>query len=500
MKHVKKIFAFAVALFMAFAVALPAQAVTEKGSITIDNSAKGETYSVVKLFDVEPSATKENGEYKGVKYTGTIPNSLTTYFETVDGYIQPTNAAKASDDELSNDAKAALKTWADTQTATEANTKLGTGGELVFDNLDLGYYVVKTTQGTNAVSVNTTVPNVSVIDKNVYTPIKDPTKTIDDENVYIGQTVTYTVKFGTANYDGTKKITQYIITDDFAEGKIEDVEVTSIFVDNDGNETTTNDQTQITVQQFDENKEITIPWVNNDKTPLYNNGATLFITYTATVAQEAAIAGSGNTNTVGITYSDDDDETDDPDPIEKTATFKTYAFVLQKTNSDRESLQGATFQLPFYVYETADTTDGAYIYAGEGEGEGKVNTLTTDSNGRFIVKGLQSGTEVELTETAPPAGYNKLDPTVKVTPAEISSTNTTFYYDAQGRLQNTASDTTTTVTIDKIAATPIVVLNQKGTTMPSTGGIGTTIFYVVGGVMVAGAVVFLLTKRRVNAE
>jgi LPXTG-motif cell wall-anchored protein len=149
------------------------------------------------------------------------------------------------------------------------------------------------------------------------------------------------------------------------------------------------------------------------------------------------------------------------------------------------------------VYEDADTNDGAYVYAGTEAGEGLTNQLTTDSNGRFIVKGLEGNTEVSLTEVEAPAGYNKLSTPVKVTPAEIATTNTEYFYDATGELVNAESSTTTTVTIDKIAATPIVVLNNAGAEMPSTGGIGTTIFYVVGGVMVAGAVIMLLTKRRV---
>jgi LPXTG-motif cell wall-anchored protein len=516
MKHVRHALAFVMTLVMALAIAAPAFAedaatpaaeTATTGTITIKNAAKGETYKIYKLFD----ATYDKNHPDRINYRGTIPEDLTDYFkaDTAGNITAKEGALIKSDAEgeakLTDAARNALKAWAATQTAT--GEKVGDGTKVVFDKLAFGYYVVTTTQDAgNYITINTTNPEATIIDKNTTAPVKDPAKSIDDANVYIGQTVEYKVTFGTATYYGTRKITKYTIGDDFAKGALDraSVNVKSIVVDEDGKADTTDDQHTVT-KQFGDDDKIVLDWVGEDGKSLYKNGATITITYTATVAKAAAIAGKGNTNTASISFtsikeSEPGEEPDpDPDPEPQTAstTFKTYAFVLQKTNRDREFLAGATFRLPFYVYEDADTNDGAYVYAGTEAGKGLTNQLTTDSNGRFIVKGLEGNTEVSLTEVEAPAGYNKLSAPVKVTPAEITATNTKYFYDDTGELVNAESSTTTTVTIDKIAATPIVVLNNAGAEMPSTGGIGTTIFYVVGGVMVAGAVIMLLTKRRV---
>lgn len=133
--------------------------------------------------------------------------------------------------------------------------------------------------------------------------------------------------------------------------------------------------------------------------------------------------------------------------------------------------------------ETADT-DGAYIYAGTEAGEGLTNSLTTPDDGLIIVKGVKTGT-YSVTETAAPNGYNKLTAPVTVTATKTGekTTSTTTYLDENGEVvdQKTEGGSEVLVSIDKLAATPIVVVNKTGTELPSTGGIGTTIFYTIGG-------------------
>ncbi|MBD9115581.1 MAG: hypothetical protein EGQ10_00120, partial [Clostridiales bacterium] len=140
MKHARKLASLLLALVMVFALATTAFAQDVTGSITISNAAKGETYTIYKLFDATVSA-----DGKSIAYTGTIPASLSTYFiADKNGYISATDAAKDGAN-MSEGLKNALKAW--TATATATATAKSDGSALKFQELAYGYYVVTTTQG-----------------------------------------------------------------------------------------------------------------------------------------------------------------------------------------------------------------------------------------------------------------------------------------------------------------------------------------------------------------
>lgn len=135
-----------------------------------------------------------------------------------------------------------------------------------------------------------------------------------------------------------------------------------------------------------------------------------------------------------------------------------------------------------------ENEDGSPKYVMEGENPKKytvVETVTSGEDGKFNFGGLAAGTYT-LVETKAPAGYNKLekDITVKVD-AEINEE---------------AKEVKWSVTVDgnAVDGTAITVENNKGSTLPSTGGMGTTILYIVGAVLVVGAGVVLFTKRRMS--
>ena len=274
--------------------------------------------------------------------------------------------------------------------------------------------------------------------------------------------------------------------------------VTSIIVDNDGNNATAGDQANVT-DQF-ANKKIVIDWydeVNNKF--LYDNGATVTITYTAVVTDKAAIDGNGNTNNVTVTWTTKGGDEPGPDKVETDETIFTYAIALKKVNNKGNALPGAVFEFPFYVKSTADA-NGAYIYAGTTAGAGLTNQITTPDSGVIVVKGVKSGS-YEITEVTAPAGYNKLTAPVTVQAVKTSSTSThtTVYLDKDGNVVDvSAKEIEVKVDIDTIAATAVVVVNKAGTELPSTGGMGTTVFYVLGTVLVLGAVVLLVTKKRMS--
>lgn len=504
MKHARKLASLLLALVMVFALATTAfaQDVTHKdggkGSITISNAAKGETYTIYKLFDATV-----NADGTSIAYTGTVPESLETYF-TADknGYISATDAAK-NGESMSDGLKAALKEW--TKTATVTATAKSDGSALTFNGLAYGYYVVTTSQGEQAISVDSTMPNATIVDKNSSTPsgltkTATATATSTDKSFSIGDTVTYTVRFKTSNYDGAgkdaKKIVSYTIEDTLPDF-LSNVTVTSIIVDNDGDETTPNDQTKIKAQ-FNEDKKIVIDWYDEANHQfLYDNGATIIITYTAKVTDKAAIDGKGNTNNVTVTWTTEGNEPGSG-KLEQKEIIYTYAIALKKVNDKGVALPGAVFEFPFYVEVDADT-DGAYIYAGTTAKEGLTNRITTPASGVIVVKGVASGSYT-ITEFKAPDGYNKLTGPVTVVAKKTgaTSTHTTVYLDENGNITNTETEKDVKVDIANIAATAVVVVNKAGTELPSTGGMGTTVFYVLGSILVLGAVVLLVTKKRMS--
>ncbi len=471
----------------------------DAGQITISNAAKGETYAIYKLFDATVTGTSGGS----IAYQGTIPSALSAYFtQDSQGNISATAAAYTdpSKTTMSEGLRAALATWI--TTATAKSSAVADGSSLIFKNIDFGYYVVSTTQGESAITVDSTNPSVTVVDKNTTVP-KDLNKTVDDTDVNVGDVVTYTVTFKTANYTGTgnsqKKIVSYTIEDTLP-AFLTDVTVTSIVVDNDADPATTADQTTLTAQ-FDSAKKISLTWTDANGNFLYNNGASITITYQAKVTAEAAIDGEGNTNQVTISWTDEDGNTPpDGDKLTKENKIYTYALALQKVDDKGQALAGATFQFPFYVNETP-ASDGAYVYAGTTVGTGLTNQITTPANGQIVIKGVASGTYT-ITETAAPKGYNKLTESFDVTAVKTgeTTTNTTVYLDANGNETSTETKTKVTVALANLAASVKVVVNKTGVHLPITGGMGTTIFYVLGGLLVLAAAVLLLLKKSLNKK
>jgi len=531
-KNMKKVMALALAASMTLGMTTVGMAQTVRpvdasqqevdlgdASITITNAAKGETYKVYKLFDATVTGT--SGGSIAYQHEADIPSGgegenaydLNMYFEKDSKNNVFKKDAAVSGDAMSSELNAALKLWADDQGENYVVKAESNGSELRFDDLPYGYYVVTSTQGTTgAITVWSTNPTATIVDKNSTTP-SGLTKTshantgTENGDVFIGETVTYTVTFKTSNYDGAgadaEEILKYTIEDTTVEDFLSDINVTSIIVDNDADSTTTEDQVNIT-SQFVNNK-IDIDWYDeNAKQFRYDNGAEVTIVYTAKVTDNATIDSDGNTNKVTLTWTPDNGKTPTIEKLEEQDTIYTYALALKKVNDDGTALAGATFEFPFYVKEAA-ASDGSYIYAGLESGTGLTNTLTTPASGEITIKGVEAGT-YSVTETVAPNGYNKLTAPFSVTAAKIGetaiNTNTTVYIDEDGNITDTQTQTTKTVTYtnDNFAATVEVVVNRIGAELPSTGGMGTTIFYILGSIMALGAGVILFAKKRMGIE
>ena len=495
MKAIKKILTlFAIVVMLLISVtSISAQtegtAADNTGSITINNASKGETYKVYKLFN----ATVGTGG--AISYTGDIPSELSNFF-TKDSAGNISKAEGKNDSEIVN----AVQNYVSQLTASPTVQATSDGSVLVFQGLSYGYYAVTSTQGT-IVSVDSTNPNVVIYDKNNKNTSLD--KTVNNTEFNIGDTVTYTVKYQTMNFEGAdstaKRVVSYTITDTLPDF-LSDVQVTSILIDQDkdGNPSTGTD-IQVNVTKQFTNKAITLEWVDSTNNSKYVNGSFVIVTYTAKFTDKASIDGEGNTNKVTLTYKVEGDDTDHgkKEDIEK---IYTYALAFKKVDDKGAPLSGAVFQLPFYVKSTADE-DGAYIYAGISSGDGLTNLLTTPTSGEITIKGMKQGV-YSFSEKTPPNGYGKLTSPFTVEAKKTGHTTTakiTKYLDADGNVTSTETDIKVEYENSNIAVYEFAaVVNKKTSALPSTGGIGTTVFHVTGACLAIGAAVLLISKKRMN--
>lgn len=461
-----------------------AEGTTKPGSIEISNPAKGVEYKVYKVFDATYNTANVSIAYTVMadKVNDTLPTGFT---KDANGYVSGPRGTELDEDTI-NSIAAYIEGDSEVTSATSDGSS-----PLTFKNLDYGYYYVTSGQGS-AVAINSTNPKASITDKNTTAPIGNLSKTVDNANINIGDTVTYTVSFTTANYEGSAQITEYTITDTLPEF-LSNVSVTKIMIGN--TEYKVNEE----VPQFDEStKTITIPWTNEDDESIYPNSAKVEITYTAKVTDKAAIAGQGNTNTVTVNYKKGD--TEGTKLLRETATIKTYAIAIKKIDDKGAALSGATFSISDIQTEAVDGKSGEYVVTGTTAEGGTDTVMSTDDNGILIVKGLKSGTAVSVNEVVAPVGYNKLASAVQVTPVASTetTTNVTKYIDENGGVTETETSTTVNYINNDLAATVAFVVNKTGTPLPSTGGMGTTLFYVVGGLLVVGAAVTMVVRKRMT--
>lgn len=215
----------------------------------------------------------------------------------------------------------------------------------------------------------------------------------------------------------------------------------------------------------------------------------IHIAYNAILNENAVIAGEGNKNETWLKYGENNNlETTHPTTTTKTFEMNVFKFYKDKKNSDKETgLAGATFKLTkdsqdaenigFVKTSNKTATNDVYRVAKKGEA-GTVTTITSPNSGEFTIQGLGAGTYY-LTEIKQPDGYNKLAKSVKVE------------MDVNGAI---TVDGKLITGVDKL----VKVENKTGTVLPSTGGTGTTMIYLVGALLVLGSGVVLVTKRRVK--
>ena len=496
MKYVRKSLALLLALILVLALGGTAFATQEGtltgGSITIKDAVPGQIYKAYQILYLE-SYSHTTDEEGNITATGAYAYKANSAWETwlrtqtsyvsfdAQGYVTWVQGAEVAAFAKLAQVEAAKMTADATATAPAADEGK-TYSTVTFENLKLGYYLVDTTLGTLC-SLDTTNPNVTMEEKNE-APANVKTVQEDSNDAWgatndadIGQTVnfksTITAQAGAENYvfhdtmsagltytgmtgitlnDTTVDASNYTVTAPAADGDTFDVTFTQTFCD--------------TLKA-------------NDK---------IVISYTATLNENAKVGTEGNPNTSKLSYGDKGDASHTPSsttPPSKTTTYTwdVDVFKYTKTGETETALAGAKFTLS----KSADGSNpialvskGNNVYRVAKTGEtGTVTEITTDTTGKFTIQGLDADTYY-LTETAAPAGYNKLAGAVTIVIGENGVVNGTTEA-SQG--------------VDEVK-----VLNQSGTELPSTGGMGTTIFYVLGSILVVGAAVLLVTRKRMSTK
>lgn len=494
MKYTKKLLSLAMVVILALAMAVPsfaAQTVESglegTGTITITNATLGETYSIYKVFDATYSGL-DNASYtiEGDSPWYGIVSGKSEYFTLTASAGDPSVFVVSFKDgvtgEQVRDYLAGQVDNVDADASAEASDV-----QVRFTNVAYGYYLVKSTLNDGGlVTVTNAKPNATVIDKNQI-PGTNPSKTADEDDYEIGETIPFTVTFTATNYDGENAIGEYYVKDTMPSGMELIVDSLSVKVDNNNLTKAYTENVDTSTAGFD----ITIPWQDDEGDFLYTSPSTVTVTYSAKLTAEAGIDGDGVTNTAIIDW----DVNPEGDEITTTETVYTYALAIKKVDKQGNALAGAEFQLKNGdVVVNVSGSDGNYVVDPNGTA-----TITSPASGLIVIKGVDSD-EYTLTETKAPAGYNLMTDSVTVIPTKTSktTTNVTKYLDENGNVVEENTGTPVTIELADVAATPVFVVNFTGTELPSTGGMGTTIFYVVGGTLVVAAAVLLITKKRMH--
>ena len=519
----KKILSLILALMMLLTLGTTAFAANDDGSITITNATIGQSYAVYKVFDLTYSG-------ENVAYTYAKSGDTDAFYDALVSESSPfalTAAGNAYNVSLKEGKTAAdITTFLNGQMENLTAKKVGatveaTSDSVKFDNLPYGYYYITSTLG-GTVTIDSTLKDVQVVDKN-QGPTWDngedgkpgPGKVILDQNhvnadgdpskvtentVNYGDKVDFSIAINATSHVGDQEVTYYYITDTLGDG-FNAAENIKVYVA--GVEKTV--VTDYTLTQNGNTFQVTVPHKAE-----YGANYKIEVTYSATVNNSAVLANPGNKNTANFTYDSKTPGTPTPDPKptptypdenKKETTTYVYALGIVKVDPKGNILKGAEFSVKDANSKDiwAKGDNGVYEYCPEGT-EGAVKQFKTDDNGVLTIKGVAAG-KYSVTEMVAPAGYNLLQGATEVEAVlkTAYTTKVTTYIDENGNV--TSTETEKTKEYDAGAnVTGLVVVNQSGTELPSTGGIGTTIFYVLGGLLMVGAAVLLITKKRMSAK
>lgn len=473
MKHLKKalvlVLALAVMLAMSTTVFAAPDMTTYRSSVTATNIDNG---NVLKLYKLADAVIGDNNVIS-YNWDSQLPAEYDSEEEI--------NAANV---QTLADKLGAIYGGTDADYTSDA----AAGNTVTIANVDPGWYfaIVSGTANTGVVYKNMLINTTPTVKggnwqkTDVSVEVKKTTETITkgvggnpDHNAEVdttdgysvGDKVPYEIKTNIPNYPADSKVATFVITDsptsltdDYANA------VVTVAGDDETGTAKGSISGKFTVAQAGDGFTITF-----DKDYiLAHPGAAVTVNYEATIKDDAVIAADGKTaeNTAKIKFNPNPHEDETVEPSDKTEDYTYGVNVYKYENGDKaKKLTGAKFIL----YKADGTTQAGAEKA-------------VDANGYVSWNGLEAGT-YKLVETQAPSGY-KLDST----PKEVVISKDT----AKGDDRVTNATETNFIQVD--------VPNTPGTSLPSTGGIGTTLFYIIGGILVVGAAVLLIARRRLRAK
>ena len=512
MKHIKKLASLLLALVMVFALATTAFAdETTTYSITINNSAEGHTYEAYQIF------TGDLVEKDGTKILSNIVwgSGISKAGQTALGDA----AAKAETLKTEDDAKAFAKAVAPYLTTAAGSTNTVTDGKYVISGLAAGYYLVKDQDGSlTGDSDSYTEYIIQVVGNVTATPksdVPEVEKKVKDTNETTGETTGWQ---DSADYDIGDSI-PFQLKATLADNVSSYTTYKVVFHDTLSKGLTYNNDAKVYIGGTETNGFTVTATVNADGTTTLTvscddvkalgagNSSVITVEYTAKLNKNAVLGSAGNPNKVYLEYSNNPNKSESGEnhetgkTPEDTVIVFTYQTIINKVDSENKPLTGAAFKLEKLIKGKDGAADTWTTVK-----EFTVDETTTS----FTFSGLDDG-QYKLTETKTPAGYNTIDPiyfVIEATHGETADVPTlktlnAYLTDANGNKQTEMKDGesvnidlgTVDLTAGSITTT---VVNKSGSKLPSTGGIGTTIFYVLGGVLVLAAVVLLVTKKRMS--
>lgn len=504
MKTMKKLFSLLVVAAMTLTMAVVASAAgIDNVTITVKGGNATSVYSAYQLLDVAPDpvdATKITYSLNG-KYTAIL--TKVTRKSTQADII--TDIIGRSGNDMRGFADDVYKAILAADPAIEADAISAAGG--VFSAVDSGYYLIaETTVGAQPDEASLVMVNTAgLIDLEVTTKESVPTveKKVQEKNdttgatsdwqdaadYDIGDDIEYMIT-GTLPKDSTNSFAEYV------EYKYEFQDTLSAGLDYKADTAVVKiDEKTVDAASYKltyEDRKLVISFANlkaatsDSETIAVTKDSVVTVTYTATLNENAVICSAGNPNTVKLVFSNNPYGTGEGNTPEDKVTVFTYKLEANKVDGALAPLKGAGFTL--YKKTNGVTENDGYVAVGS---EVMGTDLTT-----FTWTGLDAG-EYKLVETTIPTGYNKA--------ADVTFTVTAKYDvradDPALTDLNTNNDTVTLKdnNLDTATLTTIVV-NQFGAQLPTTGGIGTTIFYIVGSMLFVGAGILLVTKKRMSSE
>lgn len=494
MKLIKKIAAIMFAFMMIVSMSCNVKAEEgeygiDKGTITINDAQKDQTYRIYRILRLE--------SFSEGNYSYTVENEWKNFFvEGAEGFNYMTEDKNGfmsfkndmnTEEKVREFAQKALLFAKGNNGVSNIESITANSSKVEFKNLELGYYLVDSTVGALC-NLTTTNLNATIQEKNGLPLLEKYVfdKTYDQYRNSNAAELGDTVKFKTTitAKPGVEKYTLHDTMDNGLTFKNDlEVKIDNVKIPDNKMAITygTNNQDRCTFEiKFDDNYLNSL--FSEEKKEL-NTVAT----YTATVNKGAT---NENDNKVKLEYGDNNYLEDST----KTFTFSIPVFKYTKTDTP---LAGAVFVLSkdaegdtAYSLIHVGTNEGYDVYrlaTDEDADSDKLNEISTTDTGKFKITGLRDGVYY-LKEVKAPKGYNLLKDSQKIVISELGGIN------LGGNYNNGA------ITGGIMQTGDVKVQNKSGTLLPSTGGAGTTMIYLVGALLVLGSGVVLASKRRSNSK